>query len=251
MESAGQDKNSVTKQDTTSQDYTALAQQKEVIGKIASVDVKAGIMTFTIETSHQEPKDPQAVAIFTQKQATQQQQLALDYQKYLNAKSVTAQQQALVRYQKLQAQIQQSNANAQNLFKTVTTGKDYDLEIMDSLKVARRQLAEKYDDMGELIKYKAEDLEKLKSKDIPSGYIATSDDLQVGQTVKLYISPPKKDKKTTDSSSSGGSTQSTSGDADTKKTDPPPNRPRVRMALIVEEAPPPPDTSKKKKKNDR
>ena len=73
-------------------------------------------------------------------------------------------------------------------------------------------------------------------------YAASADDLKVGQTVKLWLSPPKEAKKS----------DSTSGDTTDKSTPSATqvNRPRVRMALIQEESdlPEPKEPKQKKKK---
>jgi len=242
----------VTKQDPTSQDYAALAQLNETYGKIANLDVKAGTMTLTIETAQQDPKNPQANALQQQLTQVQQQRLALEYQKYQMARNANAKQQALLRYQALQ---QQMLATAAMNTKMSVISKDYDLDVMDTLKVARKDVAAKYDDEGELIKYKASELEKMKSKDVPGGYTASPDDLQVGQKVKLFLSPPKKkDARSGDASADAKTDKSTSdgGDAKSKQNvSSQANHAQVRMAMILEDAPPPPDSdnTKKKKKN--
>src|ERR1700687_3604808 len=42
-------KNDVVVEDATPQDYAALGKIKDIVGKIAAIDVKAGTMTFTLE----------------------------------------------------------------------------------------------------------------------------------------------------------------------------------------------------------
>jgi hypothetical protein len=245
VSAVGQDKgkDKVTKVDPSAQDLAMLAQTKEAVGKVAAVDVKAGTMTLTIEIASQEPKNPTAMANVSTQMQLQQQQLMQYYQQYLNAKSAAGKQQAMVRYQNKLLQMQNAGMNLQNMVTTVKTAKDYKLDIMDGLKVARKQPADQYDEMGERIKYSSEELEKRKSKDIPEGYTAAPEDLQTGQTVKLFLSPPKK--KTSESASSPPAT----GDNKNSASDLQP-RTQVRMALIVEDAPPPPDEKTKKKKKD-
>jgi hypothetical protein len=256
MVSQGQDQPNntpkVTKQDPTSQDYAALAQLNEAYGKIANLDLKAGTMTLTIETAQQDPKNPQANALQQQLTQVQQQRLALEYQKYQMARNANAKQQALLRYQTLQ---QQMLSTAALNMKMSLISKDYDLDVMDTLRVARKDVAAKYDDEGELIKYKPSELEKMKSKDVPGGYTATPDDLQVGQKVKLFLSPPKKkDAKSSEASADANTDKSKSdgGDGKSKQNaSSQANHTQVRMAMILEDAPPPPDAdnTKKKKKN--
>ncbi|HYV34686.1 MAG TPA: hypothetical protein VE988_03215 [Gemmataceae bacterium] len=282
----------VNKEETTPLDYAYLAQAKEVQGKIVDVSVVGGTLTLNIEWSHMEPnpnpKAAQKAAKGNQKAAQLQQQVLRDYNKIMTDPNPVHRQQALIKFQmhvqQLQATNANLNANLPNLFVVVKSSKDFDLDVTEEVKVARTQLADKYNDEGELIKYTAEELKKMKHPEMP-GYKATWEDLRTGQTVKLYISPPKKqpakktdaDSKKTDPDAKKAGSDAKKSDADPKKSDPaiaagkvgkddqtgdakdkqpeppmPSGHSIVRMVLILEEAPPPPDPpadkGKKKKK---
>jgi hypothetical protein len=243
-----QSKDTVTREEATLQDYTNLAQVKEISCKLADLSLDSKTMTFTIEWSHVEP-NPNAKGNVNQKTAQLQQQLMRDYNTAMSSKNPIHQQQALMRFQQRLQQLQTSgNAALQNMFMVVKSSKDFNVTIKDNIKVARVQLENKYNDEGELIKYTAEELKKMKSTDITGAYKAVPEDLKIGQTVTLYLSPPpKKQEKKSDSSSADSS------DTKDKATDNgiPSDRPQVRMVLIQEEpapAPEPDDTAKKKKK---
>lgn len=225
-------KSDVVVEETTTADYAALAKTKEIWGKISALDLKAGTMTLTIEWQHWEPKDAKG-ADLNQAMAKYQQQIMREYNQIMTSKNPITRQQGLVRLQQTMA-----GANFQKMFKVVKSCKDFDLEVMTDLKVARANLEVKYDDNGEIVKYSDADLKKMKSTDMPGGYKASPDDLTVGQGVKLSLSPPKKKATddTDDKSSSAGKTPLT----------------QVRMVLIVTEYDPPETKAKddkKKKKN--
>jgi hypothetical protein len=245
------DKDKVTKEDATTQDYAALAQVKEIEGKIAAVDVKGGTMTLTIEFTHLEPNKNMAKGNVEQKLLQQMQQIQREYDQAMKFKNAVQRQQALLKLEAHIQKLQANGANLQGMFKAVKTSKDFDLEVMDSLKVARATPEMKYDDEGEIIKYTDEQLKKMKSTDVPGGYTASGDDLKVGQTVKLWLSPPKT-KKSDKKSEGDKKTESgdTKDDKDKGSTDGTPNRPQVRMALIEEESdlPEPKGKDKGKKK---
>jgi hypothetical protein len=253
--SVGQDrkdkkKDTVTKEDTTPDDYKNLAQVKEIVGKIAAVDVTAGTMTFTIEWSHWEPNKNAKAAKLNQKAQQLQQQLLREYDQIMLAKNPVQRQQALMKFQVHLQQLQATGANVQNMFHIVKSSKDFDLEVMENVKVARATLPTEYDDEGEVKKYTEAELKKMKSADVPGGYTAAPEDLRVGQTVKLFLSPPKKqDSKKSDNGDADKSDEAksklTPGSTDVA-------RPQVRMVLIQEESttPEPKDTPKKKKKKD-
>src|SRR5436309_2738966 len=90
-------KDKVTKEEATPQDYANLAQVKEVIGKIAAVDVKGGTMTLTLEWSHWEPKNAAAAKSNpNQKLQHLQNQIQREYEQAMRAKNPVQRQQALL-----------------------------------------------------------------------------------------------------------------------------------------------------------
>jgi hypothetical protein len=244
----GQDKtdkkDKITKEDATLEDYQNLGKLKDVVGKIAAIDVSGGTMTLTIDWSHVEPKNGNANAV-NQKVAQQQQQIQRDYTQIMQTKNPVHRQQALAR---LQSHLQQSGANLQNMFHVVKASKDFDLVVLDKLKVARSNPEQKFDDQGEVMKYTEDQLKKMKSADINGAYTAKPEDLKVGQGVKLYLDPPKDDKKKTDDKKSDAA-----GDSKDTKATSTQQMPlsQVRMVLITDESGVmDPDSAKKKKKKD-
>lgn len=249
-------KDKVAKEDATPADYAGLAQIKEIVGKIAAVDTTSGTMTFTFEWSHWEPNANAAKggANPNQKALQEQQQLMREYEQIMRAKNPVQKQQALMKLQQHMARLQAGGGAGQNMFKVVKSSKDFELELTSDLKVARLNVERKFDDEGELVKLTDEQLKKLKSADVPGGYTAAGSDLKVGQTVKLWLSPPSKDKKKTPATGDTKSdkTETAKGEGKDKLTGGTTDiaRPIVRMVLITEEStlPEPKETPKKKKK---
>jgi hypothetical protein len=265
-------KSTVIMEDATPQDYEALGKTKEIAGTIVAVDVKAATMTLRFEWQHWEPKDKNnssaKVNNANAKVLKYQQQIMREYQQAMTAKNPIQLQQALMRLQQsmmqLELQAGVSAAEFQKMFHIVKSSKDFDLEIMDTLKVARSQPEVKYDDAtGESVKYTDEQLKKMKSPDIKDAYKATPDDLMIGQGVVLYLSPPKKKKddkddkaKTDGDKTAADKTAADKADGDktdkTEKTLPATKiaLPQVRMVLITTDAdlPEPAKTNDKKKK---
>ena len=243
------DKAKVTKEDATLEDYQNLAKMKDVVGKIAVVDVTAGTMTLTIDWSHMEPNKNFNAAAANQKAAQQLQQMQRDFTQSMQAKNPVQRQQALAR---LQMHIQNSGANLQNMFHVVKASKDFDLVIETDLKVARSSPEQKLDEQGEVIKYTDDQLKKMKSPDITGAYKAKAEDLRVGQGVKLYLDAPTKDDKKKSSADSDKKADTASGDSKTKSSTPT-QMPlsQVRMVLITDDstATDSPDAGKKKKKD--
>jgi hypothetical protein len=234
-----------TKLDATLEDYQNLAKMKDVVGKIAAVDVTAGSMTLTIDWSHMEPNKNFNAA--NQKAAQQLQQMQRDFTQSMQAKNPVQRQQALAR---LQVHMQNSSANLQNMFHVVKATKDFDLVIEADFKVARSTPEQKFDEQGEVIKYTDDQLKKMKSPDITGAYKAKAEDLRVGQGVKLYLDPPPKDDKK--KSDSDGDKKTDTGSADSKaKSSTQMPLSQVRMVLITDDssATDSPDAGKKKKKD--
>jgi len=251
--SVGQQKNNnqkkdiVTKEETTPQDYLSLASLKEVVGKIAEFDLKAGTMTFTLAWSHWEPKSNIDASTYAKANQQLQQQLMREYNKIMLAKNPIQQQQALMLYQARLQQLQASaGVNFQKMFRIVKSSKDFELKLTDKINVGRAKLEEKYTDEGEFIKYTDAEIKKMKSADIRGAFTAAPTDLKNGQTVKLYLKPPKKqDVKKPEGSTTGDADAKDQQTADRKIA-----RPQVRMVLIMEEpiTEDLPDATKKKKK---
>jgi hypothetical protein len=280
-------KNAPKQEVTTEQDYTNLGKAKEATGKISYLDATAKTLTLTVTYQTSEPLPPkpgQDNRVNQQYNALQRQQqrLANDYQSIMRAKNPVQQQQRLQRwqydYQQVQLKMQQLAATAKSQFKTVNHTKDYELDIVPEPKVSRLTLPMEYDDKGNVKEYTKEELKKMRDKELP-GYTAKFEDVQVGQTVKVYLikpAPPKKSSKKDTDSEAKKDGEEAKKDTETKKeadpkTDPeakkpatksastekgaddPPPHPRVRAIVIQTEADPAATQrdQKKKKQNDQ
>jgi hypothetical protein len=123
---------------------------------------------------------------------------------------------------RIMQQVAQANSNPNNQpFKIVTTQKDFDLELQDNATVRKMYLGTEYDDTGNVKKYTKAELAELRGKDSAKpGYSAKLEDLQPGQEVALYLTPPKK----------------ASAKADVGAAAPAnPKRPSVRMIVMTRE----------------
>jgi hypothetical protein len=234
-------KGKVNREDATPQDYAYLVQAKEAYGKIVAVDVKAGTMTLSIEFQHWEPnKNNPGKANPNQKILQLQQQIQRDYEQVMRAKNPLQKQQALIRLQqdmqKAQMQAGKGAPDFMQMFHVVKTVKEFDLAVMDAVKVARTQPEAKFDtDTGEIIKYTDEQLKKMKSPDVPGGLTANPADLAAGQAVKIWVGTAKPEPKGKDAG----------GDAKAAMQ----NRPQVRMVLILADSTAPEPKSKGDKKD--
>jgi hypothetical protein len=236
-------KDTATKEETTPQDYTSLAQVKEIVGKIADIDIKAGSVTFTVEIPRWEPNPDAKNANQNQQLQQQQQQMMAQYNKIMQMKNAQQKQQALMLWQAQMQQLQAVSGNAANMWRIGKSSKDYEVAFVDKVKVARSKLEKKFTDEGEPIKISATDLKKLKSTDIPGAYIASLEDLRPGLTVKFYLTPPKKQTaKKTDAAKSDDKDNPSGALA---------ARPQVRMLLIMEDANAADAPDAPKKKNNR
>lgn len=161
------------------QDYKALAQMREVSGKLAAVQPSGRGLTLRYEYQLLEPKG----------QATPQMQSYLQQQQQLM--QLRNPWRAAQELQQLQAQAQRQAAGA---FKTVNAHKDFELEAVEDVKVRTMHLPVVYDDKGQPRKYSDKELRELKGPDtrLP-GYQADFDGLKPGQTVKLTLTRKKPD----------------------------------------------------------
>jgi len=221
-----------------------------VFGKVAAFDGNKSI-TFRVETPHQEPNPNYRQATTNPKapgynpQAAQQANL---YRKYMDLQvqmqrastSRTPQQaaQAMARIQmdmmNIQMQVARmtpTNSDPNNQpFRTVTTTKDYELDLEEKVVYRKSFLPMEYDDQGNIKKYTTE--EKLALKMDDKLYKATAEEVQNGQEAKLYLTIPKKKAKTDEDAT-------------------PPEHATVNKIVLTKEAPAasssPGDAPKKKK----
>src|SRR5262245_58019317 len=193
-------------EETTEQDYAQVRKLKEISGTLLELDPEGKKLTLRVEYNTYEPKklkgnDNQQLNRLTlqvQQQAAKVQGLQVQFQ---NARTVRQQQQimrqlqtAVGRLQQLQAQLVQLQTRLGAL-KTVSHVKDVEFDVSPEVKVARAKPPMEYDDKGNVKEWTKEELQKMRDKELP-GYTAKIEDLQAGQTVKLYLGKPKALKKT-------------------------------------------------------
>lgn len=242
------DKKDTTRTETaTPQDYAYVSQMKEVVGRLISFDAGTKMLTLRLEYQHLEPNTKAVKGGKQTDQLRQQQQLMREYQEIMRIQNPMQRNQRLqqffARAQLQQMRDLQRKTGGQNdLFKVVTLGKDFDMDVLDELTVARVTLPAEYDDKGNLIQYAAEELKKKKDASMP-GYKATQDDLRAGMMVKVYLSKKKKEadgKKEAPKIEEGKTVLVQEKDL-----------PQVRMILIQSDPDPSflPKDPKKKKKN--
>jgi hypothetical protein len=230
-EAAGQKqkKNTPKLEDATDEDYAAIRKLKDISGTLTALDPEAKTLTLRYEYQTYEPiplkPNPRAGQQYNNLLRTQQ-RLMNDYQQILRAKNPAQQQQRMQRwmldYQRFQVQAQQMGVKAQ--YKTVAHAKEFDFDVSAEVKVARAKPPMEYDDKGNIKEYTKEELKKMRDPDMP-GYTARIDDLQAGQTVKLYLGKPKAKKgsstsKKDDDAKKSGDPKAKEDDA-AKKTDEP------------------------------
>jgi hypothetical protein len=231
-------------------DYAAL--KSSVSGKIVTFE-PGKTATFRVETSHQEPNPNYKPPSTNPKSPNYNAQAATQanlYKQYLKLttqlqSAATAKTPAQAARAQANIQIELINIQGQLLklaatnndpnnqpFKTVTTTKDYDLDLEDKVVYRKTFLPAEYDDEGNIKKYTAE--EKLALKTDDKRYKATADEVQSNQEATLFLTIPKKKSKSDEDST-------------------PPEHPTVNKIVLTKEAPTvstsPGDAPKKKKAN--
>lgn len=241
----------------TPQEYAALLQMKEVVGKLSNI---AGTksLTFDIEYlaggksgSGEAYTLNKAVVGQAQKQRQYEQQMANLMREQQQAMQIQNPQkrkqkmrQIAIQMQKMQTQQMykgpdgQPGANGQKA-NANRAYKEFEVDLADTLVVRRNFVPWEYDDKGYLKTYTQDEITAMRGKDSSKpGYTAKFEDLQGGQIVKLYLTTPttkpearkdaKAEPKKTEDESAGSVT-----------------RPVVTMILILAEAPDQPVTTKK------
>lgn len=191
----------------TPEDYAAVRKMKEISGVVTSFDAAEKTVTLKVDYNtyevvpprpgQQNPADRQMQALLKQQQA-----LAKEAQVIQRIRNPIQQQQRLAAYQiRLQQfQLQVAAAQAQGPkvnTKTIAHTKELDFDFVPEPKVARANLPMEYDDKGKVKEYTEAEKKKLRSPDL-AGYTAKFEDLEPGQTVKLYLAKPKPAKKKND-----------------------------------------------------
>jgi hypothetical protein len=239
-------KNKTNVTPATAEEYKQLRALREVIGKLASVDTQ----TVTLDVEYHIPvpgkggRQGNLNALQREYQEVVRQQTRL-----LTAQNPVQFERRLVQLQVQMQRLQNQMANQQLRLanpggKTKKAYKEFDLEPVEKLVVRRWVLPVEYDDKGNVKEYTKDEIAALRGKDksVP-GYQAKPEDLQAGQTVRVYLLAPKPAKKAAKKEEENDAKTPSSTIA----------RPQVRMVLILAEpnepAAPPKEKKKKKQNN--
>ena len=202
-------------------DYKAIQKQKELNGKLVTID--GAMVTLRVEYPHSEAnpnyKPPKVITnpktAGYNSQANQQAQMYKTYndimqqqQNAAKAKNPQEYQRAMMRVQQDMAKLQQeimrmnqqmakagaANADPNNQpFIIVSSTKDFDLELKDKVVLRKLVLAFEYDDLGAPKTYTDKEKAELRGDDKSKpGYMAKLEDFRAGQEIKLSLTLPKK-----------------------------------------------------------
>jgi hypothetical protein len=205
----------------TDADYKSIQNQKELVGKLVAAE--PGVLTLRVDypqwVANPKYKAPKVTNTKGNSVANQQNQMMRTYhdlqlqmqraatartpQQALQAQQRIAQDLArwqqqynqfvAKNYQQLN-QINNQNQNPNNQpFMVVTTTKDFDLEIQEKAVYRKLSLPFEYDDTGNVKTYTDKEKAELRGTDKSKpGYTAKFEELQAGQELKLYLTPPSK-----------------------------------------------------------
>jgi hypothetical protein len=134
----------------------------------------------------------------------------------------------------LQFQVQLARAEA-NLFQVTPAKQKVDFQAEENVKVRLKKLPEDFDDKGNIKRYTAAELVKLKGKDkdLP-GYESSVENLKVGQVVQITLRVHRKPQATPSTTPSSSSSADRGRDKD-KDPDTPQHRLQVRMIMILKD----------------
>jgi hypothetical protein len=255
----------------TDADYKSIQKQKELPGKLVAIDTAN--LTIRVEYPHQEPnpkykppKDANPKSPVNQMNQIWKtySDLQVQYQKAAyagNPKQAAQAQQRIAndmaklqqQYAQLNAQLAKAggapvNADPNNQpFITVTTTKDFDLEVMEKVVYRKLNLPFEYDDTGNVKTYTKEEKDELRGDDkTKPGYMAKFEEFRAGQDIKLYLTPPKKKEKDKDAD------KDKVKDKDAPKEPEEVQRPTINMIVMTKDNAAPTtaaDDGKKKKKD--
>jgi hypothetical protein len=176
----------------TAADYDALARNRVIVGTLTNVEANGQGLTFQYEYQYLGPNNKNGKARIDNL-ARQLQNLAVQQEQILliadPAKRIQRLQKWAAQVEKVKARLGAAQANA---YKAATARKEFDLQAIDAVKVRLMHLPVEYDDTGHPKKYSAKELKALRGKDHLPGYQGEWGNLAPGQTVKIYVLPPKK-----------------------------------------------------------
>ncbi len=191
--------NTIDKRIASAGDYVALAPMKEIQGHLLTFDGK--VLTVRVEYQSLELKDQfnqnnRAGNRAYQQMVRHQQQMMRDYENVFRARTPAQQMQRMQQFMfRLQSGAYagvggQGNMLANSPFKPVMHAVDFELPIVDELRVTKATLSVEYDDKGNVVQYTAEELKKRRDP-VQQGFGAKVEDVQVGMLVKLFLTRSK------------------------------------------------------------
>jgi hypothetical protein len=199
----------------TDADYKALRSQKEMSGKLVSIDgvtitVRAEYPHYEANPKYKAPKAGQP----GNGTANQQAQLYRAYNELMREQAVAAKARTPQEYQRaMQRVAQDMNRLQQEIYRLnqtmakggqkvdpnnqpfiiKTSTKDFDLELVEKVVFRKMELPFEYDDTGKVKTYTEKEKAELRGDDKSKpGYMAKIDEFVPGQEVKLTLAPPKK-----------------------------------------------------------
>lgn len=207
--------------------YALLTKQPYVFGKILSANPAGTSLSFAVENNHYEPvaggggnnnnnmkrpstfrggKTPAVQQRYQanrnnnrnnlrpgQKGGGNSQQAAMQrmmQQRMQQAQAIQKAQQAMIQqYMQQMMKLQQAQANGQKGgFKLVKDSIEFETPVSEKAVTRRETLPVEYDDKGNLKKFSAEELAKMKGPDKTApGYMARFEDLTAGTPVRIYF----------------------------------------------------------------
>jgi hypothetical protein len=198
----------------TEQDYRALPQNGDILGKLKHVDPTDQTFTLEIDVSLLRAKGgpgTQAARL-----VQRQERILREEQDILRTRNPVVRAE---KAQRLAAELERDRLQelkGPNTTRAVTRHKDFDLESGAEAKVRRQDPPVQYDDKGQVKKYTPKELQELKGDAKLPGYQADWADLKPGQSVKVTLFKPKGKHK------------------DNKKGD---ARPQASLILVIKDAP--------------
>jgi hypothetical protein len=262
-------------------DYVALGQMKEVVGQLLAIEgeqqltikveypalaPKGRSTTITVSSSTGKPRGSNNAAVAAQKlfmdQLRLQAQFLKGMEQVLKIRNPIQQQQhrdkLLANLQTQQMKLAQKQAklasgssggvsagtSSRTTMKVVTASVEFQLPLVDKLRVAKAFLPVRLDAEGKVISYTAEELRKQGDPKMP-GFRAGIDELQPVQLVRVYLAPSKAVEK-------GKTKDKSKKEMVDEDVDLPPEkdyRPQARMVLILTAPEPTAKAAKKKQKS--
>jgi hypothetical protein len=207
------------------QDYNALAQAGQVIGKVKGISPTDKSFTLEIDTNVLLAGNGNRTVMHNLEQQEHFLRLEQDIARTRNLVDRAA------KIQRLNAEVErarlQEQARGANPGQTTTVHKSFNLDSTTDAKVRRQDPPAQYDEKGNPKQYTQQELKQLKGDGKLPGYEADWDSLKVGQMVKVTFGKEKK----ADNANNKDNKDNKNKD---KKDD---NGPRASLIMIIKDAP--------------